>query len=244
MKPYFEEDGITIYHGDCREYLPSIEPVSIVVTSPPYNQGGKSLGYQPRSSVGQKLYGEYGDKLSTEQYEAFILVVLGQCLKKATYVFWNMQFLSSTKKAIIKILYESRENLKDIFIWEKQAVAQISCGQAPRLATGFEFVFIFGEDASRIFGKANFPQNGYVPNIKTWYKSESFPEHHATFPFELPMYFIQHFSHPVDIILDPFMGSGTTLRAAKDLGRRAIGIEIEEKYCEIAAKRLAQKVLF
>ena len=68
-------------------------------------------------------------------------------------------------------------------------------------------------------------------------------QHPTEKPTELSGHFLRLHSAPDDIVLDPFMGSGTTLRAAKDLGRKAIGIEIEEKYCEIAAKRLAQEVL-
>jgi site-specific DNA-methyltransferase (adenine-specific) len=62
-------------------------------------------------------------------------------------------------------------------------------------------------------------------------------------PIELMRELVSLFTDPGELILDPFMGSGTTLRAAKDLGRRAIGIELEEKYCEIAVQRLAQEVL-
>ena len=67
--------------------------------------------------------------------------------------------------------------------------------------------------------------------------------HPVAFPDEIPKRVISATTEENDTVLDPFMGSGTTLRAAKDLGRRAIGIEIEEKYCEIAAERLRQKVL-
>jgi DNA modification methylase len=68
-------------------------------------------------------------------------------------------------------------------------------------------------------------------------------DHPCAFPIKLALRPITSSSNPGDTIIDPFMGSGTTLRAAKDLGRRAIGIEIEERYCEIAARRLAQEVL-
>lgn len=82
-----------------------------------------------------------------------------------------------------------------------------------------------------------------IPNIYS-----EMPPRERYHPNEKPLSMVTHFisacSQQNDTILDPFMGSGTTLVAAKNLRRKAIGIEIEEKYCEIAAKRLAQEVLF
>jgi modification methylase len=212
--------------------------VDLVVTSPPYNTGGKNLGYQPNSTVGQNFYGEYKDNMSPREYRDWIISVVEDCLRISRYVFWNMQFLVSTKEVILDLQAHFREHLKDIFIWQKQAVAQICVQHSPILANGYEFVFMLGQDNSKIFKYSNFPANGYVPNIQTWYKREFFPEHHATFPIELPEYFISNFTKEDDVVLDCFSGVGTTCVAAKKLGRRYIGIDISEEYCQIARERL------
>ena len=223
--------------GDCLEAMRGWPDncMDLVVTSPPYNTGGKSLGYHPNSSTGDNFYGQYADDLSMSEYEEFLTSRIAESIRISRYSFWNFQMLSGNKDVLLYLLSGFRKNIKDICIWRKQAVAQIQKG---RTAKGFEFVLLFGHDDSMTFDYNNFPDNGYVPNIVEIYKTESIPEHHATFPLRLPDYFTKYFSKQTDIILDPFCGSGTTCVAAKILGRKYIGIDISEEYCQIARERL------
>jgi modification methylase len=223
--------------GDCLEVMKDWPDncVDLVVTSPPYNTGNKSLGYHPNSKTGDKFYDEYDDNISPDAYAEYTHHWIKSCIEKSRYVCWDIQYLSSTQMAFRDTIYDFYPNLKDIFIWNKQAVSQICKG---RMAKGHEFVFLFGKDNNMTFEYRNFPDNNYVPNRQTWYKREAIPEHHATFPMALPEYFIGNFSKPTDLILDPFCGSGTTCVAAKMLGRNYIGIDISEEYCEIARQRI------
>ena len=93
---------------------------------------------------------------------------------------------------------------------------------------------------------AHIPSDDYREMFRgTWrdVPGASNPDHPATFPLTIPSRLIRMFSFPGDTVLDPFAGTGTTLMAAKALGRKAIGVELEERYCEIAARRLSQEVL-
>ena len=92
-----------------------------------------------------------------------------------------------------------------------------------------------------VFDYNNFPKNNYVPNIMEFNKKEKIKSHGATYTVEMCEYFIENFSKKNELFLDPFLGSGTTAVACEKLNRRWIGIEISEKYCEIAKQRIEQE---
>ena len=120
---------IEIIQGDCLEVMKTFDDnkFDLILTSPPYNMGnGKSLGYQPNSSVGQSFYGEYSDDRDANEYVKWCNCVIAECLRVSRYVFWNVQFVRSTRDMVLEIQRRFHENLKDIFIWQKQAVANIT----------------------------------------------------------------------------------------------------------------------
>ena len=216
-EPYYDQDGITIYHADCREILPLLEPNSIdlVLTDPPYGiayQSGKT-GHHG----GTSLPGIVGDEdTSLRDYALSVIdtpaIVFGS---------WKTPKPSGTRA---------------VLIWEKGdhvGMGDLSMPWKPNI----EEIYIIGAGFSGHRGSSVLRINAPV----SW-NSTAFGRRH---PHEKPIPLLTALlaKHPGNTILDPFMGSGTTLRAAKDLGRRAIGIELEERYCEIAARRLQQAVL-
>jgi len=219
MKPYYQDKWVTIYHGDCREILPTLEPVDLVLTDIPYNISQKSAGLRRLD------YGEWDKQKGTEKewFDAFSMR-----FKQTAIVFCHKTQFSDLIKWFIEIGASTRT-----LIWHKPNPTIINC----------EKLYI---EATELMAYAKLPNALYKPDYKHnifEYVSPVDRQHPTQKPIELLQELILDTTEPNYSVLDPFFGSGTTLFAAKKLNRYSIGIEIEEKYCEIAAKRCSQEVM-
>lgn len=208
MKPYYQEGGITIYHGDCREIMTSLA-FDVVITDPPY---GIKLHQCANARDGIKALARCRRYLKVHgddrPFDPSHLLHHKVCLFGANH------FSDKLPRSSGWIVWDKmRPELLD------QATAELAWTN-----------FIKGV---RVF---RFRWNGMIR------ASSEHLEHPTQKPVALMKWILALPWTPEGTVMDPYMGSGTTLVAAKDLGRRAIGIEIEERYCEIAAKRLQQEV--
>lgn len=221
--PYYDHDGITIYHGDCREILPHLPKVDLVLTDPPY-------GINTKSSINTKL-SQWADLCNA----AFWYSDWMRCCRDrlthdgAMWTFLNWRSMVTFQKASCEISWD----IESLLVWDK---CWIGPGGHVGLRPSYELAALFAMPEFSI------PDRGLADIQRFKWASAKPSGHPAEKPIDLISWLIKT-SGNHSMIADPFMGSGTTLIAAKNLNRKAIGIEIEEKYCKIAVKRLAQEVL-
>ncbi len=212
-RPYYEDEWVTIYHGDCREIIPHLA-FDAVVTDPPYGIGLDTKARYHRNSDHAPIVGDDSAFDPAHLLDLNVPTILwggnhycDKLTPSAGWLVWN------------KVIYDGAFGTKSMD--KKQAEAEFAwtnCVPRPKgLRHLWDGVFRESESGTRF--------------------------HPAQKPVALMAWCIQQLPAECGVILDPYCGSGPTLRAAKNLGRHAIGIEIEERYCEIAVTRLGQEVL-
>ena len=246
--PYYDESGITIYHGDCREVMPTLPKCDIAVTSPPYNMGlvpgGNGRGmYRPGASnkAGRFRDGyqdSHADAMEWDDYDAWQFECIRLMLTGTHLgVFYNNR--SRVIHGRLRLPLDGQYGdlpLRQMIVWDRGTGIDVNLRQ---FCTAHELILLFAHDE---FVLVDHSSSGMSDVWRLGMNHDAeVCNHPAPFPKSLPARAIA--STGAQSVLDPFMGSGTTLRAAKDAGVGGIGIELSEAYCEIAAKRLAQEVL-
>lgn len=235
MIPYYSDESCVIYHADCRDVLPQLAGVGLVLTSPPYNLNGD--GYSATGTYFRSLdsgYGTHDDAMPHDHYVEWQRAILSACwaaLADDGAIFYNHKPRVRGNRTTLPLeLVPDALPVRQIIVWDRGSGFN---RQFTYFVPAHEWVLLIARDSFRLTTRS-------IDDV--WrIPFETRTEHPAPFPLKLATTAIG--ATRAETVLDPFMGSGTTLRAAKDLGRKSIGIEIEERYCEIAAKRLAQEVL-
>jgi DNA modification methylase len=233
-EPYYDDGTVTIYHGDSREILPDVLPAApqVWLTDPPYSSGGFQEAGRASGSIGKMGALTSGDKiggdaLSTRGYMMLMREVLRHsrsAVEVAVFTDWRM-WVNTTDA-----LEYAGFGLRAMVVWSKgnNGIGRPWRNQHELIAFGMR----------QSAAKDRIAKHG---NVIQCARSGN-----ANHPTEKPLELV---SKVLDnmltgcVAIDPFVGSGTTLKAAKGLGVRSIGIEADERYCEIAADRCAQGVL-
>lgn len=212
MNPYYQDSAVTIYHGDARDILPGLPNVDLVLTDPPYGIGAGSN------------FGRGGIRAGKAAVESTVY----ETTFDDTLVEWGRlsRLIALGDRACVwGGNYYPVEPSSGWLVWDKLN-GRNSYADCELAWTNY----------------------GIAVRLKKhlWHgmlRHDHEPRHHPTQkPLAIMLWCIELCPSNPAMIFDPFMGSGTTLRAAKDLGRRAIGIDLEEKYCEMAAVRMQQEV--
>ena len=222
MTPYYQDDLVTIYHGDALDVLPDMRFVDLVVADPPYTFGLASTKYESAA-------GSWGDLMNNAYWYAAWLREVRRVTRGSAWVFNTWRSFPVLARAA----FQAGWPIDSLLIWDKGANGP---GDMGRLRNTYEMVAQFSApDFAFIRGNRDIWTE---PRIQSATKDR---QHPAEKP--VPLFRRLIVETGATSLLDPFTGSGSALVAAKDAGIRAIGIEIEERYCEIAANRCRQEVL-
>jgi len=221
VKPYYQDSAVTIFHGDNREIVPGLTGIGAVVTDPPYgihySPGGGGGGI--RRKDGSRYAKSFtGDDVVFGDNQAFnpswILA-----LNLPTVLWGGNHYASRLPDSSAWLVWDKRDGTSRNDFADCE-LAWTNTGKVARVLRHMWNGML--RDSERGTPRLHPTQKPLV--VMRW----------SIIELGVP---------PGAVILDPFAGSGTTGRAAKDLGRKAVLIEIEERYCEIAARRMAQEVL-
>lgn len=227
-----------IIQGDALEELKKLpdESVDCVVTSPPYNKHSakRKCGKKDSWQKANIAYGNFKDDLPEQEYQEQQKQVLNECLrvlKKEGSIFYNHKPRIVNHKVIFPHKWLNEFNVRQMIIWNRKNSPVL---EPIRFMPIVEYIFwITKERKTPKFNKEAFKFKeiwDIPPKIN--------PNHPATFPEELVRRCLFATTNEEDIVLDPYMGSGTTAVVAKKLGRKYIGIELNPEYCKIAEARI------
>ena len=224
MTPFYDHAGLQIFLGDCREITPSLVGVGLVVTDPPYMFGMASTSQEGKT-------GGWGDMMNAATFYAALLRDWRTLFCGRVGAAWVCNSWRSFP-VLARAAFEARWPIESLLVWDKIGIGP---GGPNGLRPTYELAALFIEGGYRVVNRG-------TPDIWRERPGAHVTDHAAEKPVALMARMIAA-GNDTGAVLDPFMGSGTTLVAAKAVGRAAIGIEIEERYAEMAAKRLSQEVL-